>query len=548
MLGRFPRIVGAAVAILLCVAWFFHGGSQTHLNVLDQSHAPHAPDAAANGQDQTDEPWRHYADIVSTTASEKSYPPAPTGDPVIGRKSPYAYVFYATSDDFACSALVNAKRIIDFHTPHPLYVFLTENVREEYKKEFSNLNVTVIVQQPPAHPNPTVGDGFTRKEKSLLKLNAFRMHQINPSIRRVLFLDANQFVYHSLDTLFELPDVDVAAPRAYWKGNDKIATSLMVISVSDRVWLTVEDAMKNLKLREFDFDLVNNLFGATAMILPGQYAVPDAHWVDWELPQWFRPEGGVNEGGMLKEYSKARLDDLWQAINVNIKSDAQVSPSASEAPPQPSQSAAFVPPGLQKRDEPKEEAKEDDLGEILTPEAVQKEEEAAKAEGYAAVGEPTETKDELEYHGEKISDSTPEQKDKPVSPTETDPDKETEQETQSKEVAQKVKTAAPKPTPSPKPLHPPPWPYKPDDHPLRDILNQLHYKVFVLHFGALMYPWEKHVNGLKEDQPMVHPAMYEQFRHWRESAQKTCPRVKRPRRDPKEGEDEWEWWRPVNDV
>jgi hypothetical protein len=546
MSGRFPRIVGAAVAILLCVAWFFHGGSQSHLNVLNQHHAPQAPENA-NSAAQADEPWRHYADAVSTTTAEGIYAPAPTGNPVLGRKSPYAYVLYATSDNFACSALVNAKRIIDFHTPHPLYIFLTENVREEYKKEFQNLNVTVIVQEPPVHPKPTVGEGDDRKERSLMKLNAFRMHQIDQNIKRVLFLDADQFIYHSLDTLFELPDVDVAAPRAYWKGTDKISSTLMLISVNERVWLTVEDAMKNLKLQEYDYDLVNNLFGTTALILPGQYAVPDTHWLDWDLPRWYRPEGGVAEGGMIREYSKARLEDLWQAINVNVKSDAQVQ-SVTEASPQPSQPSGFVPPGLQKREEP---AEADDLGEILTPEEVQKEKDAAKAEGYTVVEGATPDKEEKPAE-EKPKSETSAPKDEPPS----------QADVQAKEVAEKLRTIEPakpaektaektadaKATPTPKPLHPPPWPHKPEDHPMRDILNQLHYKVFVLHYGAVGFPWEKHVNGLKQEKPNVHPAMYEQYRHWRENAQLVCPRIKRQRTDPAPGEDEWEWWRPVNDV
>ena len=79
-------------------------------------------------------------------------------------------------------------------------------------------------------------------------------------------------------------------------------------------------------------------------------------------------------------------------------------------------------------------------------------------------------------------------------------------------------------------------------------MNELHHKVFVLKYGALMFPWEKHVDGLKQEHPNVHPAVYEQFRHWRENAQNVCPRVKRQRKDPNEGENEWEWWRPVNDV
>jgi len=105
-------------------------------------------------------------------------------------------------------------------------------------------------------------------------------------------------------------------------------------------------------------------------------------------------------------------------------------------------------------------------------------------------------------------------------------------------------SSAKKPTKSDRP----PWPYKPEDHPNRDLLHQLYMRLQVLHYGALWHPWEKNLNMFKEEKPKVHPVMYEQMQIWRHYASLHCPKVKRLRKDPKEGEDKYEYWKPVFNV
>jgi hypothetical protein len=93
-----------------------------------------------------------------------------------------------------------------------------------------------------------------------------------------------------------------------------------------------------------------------------------------------------------------------------------------------------------------------------------------------------------------------------------------------------------------------PAPYAADTHPARQPLYHVHDAVQVLHYGAVAKPWAKHIGGLKDMQIEFHPVLYEQFKHWRESAQKMCPDVKRLRKNRQEGEDEWETWHPVGNV
>jgi len=378
MISRFPKIIAVAVFALLCLTWLFRGqtGSsyyESHARIQHLAERPQRPFAAAP---ESDTGRVHYADTPEPVnedepASTSSFVPAPTTNPIFQRKTPYAYVFYATSDEYACSALVNMERLRGFHTPHKIYALVTDKVAREYTQAMEDLNVTVSVTPPPQHPHSRAN----LKEESLLKLLAFKMHHIDRDLRRVIVLDADQFIYHPLDSLFALPSTDLAAPRAYWKGNHQISTNVMVISLSDRVWTMVEQGIQKLKENWYEAELVQYLFEETVLMLPGQYAMIDQHFIDWDLPKWYRPEGDLHREGSIAKYSQAQLEDLWTALEVN----AAKNPTISE--PQQSQGKPEL-MKLKKRDTPKveDDLKEEDLGEVLTEEQVKKEKEAHEQE------------------------------------------------------------------------------------------------------------------------------------------------------------------------
>jgi hypothetical protein len=356
MFTRFPRIVSAVLFSLLLLVWLYNSeSSNLHRKVQFQitDHVPVTPDANPDQEQPI-----HLADRPdSFTAPPEPNVPVPTNSPVLSRISPYGYVFYATSDEYACSALIGLKRLREFRTHNRLYALLTDNVAKGYKEEMESINVTVSIHKPPAHPRPRSHHAENRMENTLMKLYAFRMHQLDATLRRVLVLDADTYIYKSLDTVFHLPDVDVAAPRAYWKGRDVLSSAFMLITLSDRLWRDIEGGIKTLAAGEYDQDLINNLFGSTAMVLPGQYLVPDKHWAYWDIPAWFRPEGSIFGNGMVSEYSKAKLDELWRVININV----------GAAPDEPA-NANKQKRSLVKREQGEKPGTEDDLGEILTPE------------------------------------------------------------------------------------------------------------------------------------------------------------------------------------
>jgi alpha-N-acetylglucosamine transferase len=121
------------------------------------------------------------------------------------------------------------------------------------------LKVAITVEQPPALHPAEPGGGYYNG--CLLKLLAFRMHQIDSNLKRVMVLDADQLILRSLDSLFKLPGVDLAAPRAYWNGKDALASTLMVIKPTNRLWDLVSENMRNITVGMFDMDLIKSASG-----------------------------------------------------------------------------------------------------------------------------------------------------------------------------------------------------------------------------------------------------------------------------------------------
>jgi len=131
--------------------------------------------------------------------------------------SPYAYVFYATQDTYACSVLVNIHQLQDTHkTPYRIFVLITKDISANYISALSSTGATLSLQIPPALREGTEGNVYYKD--CLLKLFGFKMHHIDPSLEKVIVLDSDQLIVKPLDHLFHMDDLDVdlAAPRAYW--------------------------------------------------------------------------------------------------------------------------------------------------------------------------------------------------------------------------------------------------------------------------------------------------------------------------------------------
>ncbi|KAF2148100.1 glycosyltransferase family 8 protein, partial [Myriangium duriaei CBS 260.36] len=233
----------------------------------------------------------------------------------------FAYVFYATDDAYACSALVNIDRLQKRGVKYPIYALVTDTLSQNYVAALRSKNVFISPQKAPPLP-----PGSNKYYKDcLVKLLAFKMYQINPHLKRVIIMDSDQLVYKNVDHLFDgLPAVDLAAPRAYWLSKEIISSTFMVISPSERVWRIVEKAMANIPVGKYDMDVVNDLFGDKVLMLPGEYVTINSLWKQWKVPAWFRDvDPNSSEPSELDDLRPARIRDKYEEMKqIDVESSA----------------------------------------------------------------------------------------------------------------------------------------------------------------------------------------------------------------------------------
>jgi len=210
-----------------------------------------------------------------------------TGVPQSRLPQNHAYVFYATENPYACSALVNAHRLrTRLASKIPIIFLVGPGVDDTAIAAFktSNIGITVVLDDAP----PLPADSMEYYSEVLLKLRAFRLHQVNPALERIVVMDSDQLVRKNLDHLFSLPAADVAAPLLYWGGGMGVTTALMVASLSDELWGIVDGAMHHMRNGEYDMDLINKVLQKRLMVLPGRYCTLNSHWEARDTPGWFK--------------------------------------------------------------------------------------------------------------------------------------------------------------------------------------------------------------------------------------------------------------------
>ena len=429
-------------------------------------------------------------------------------------------MFYATEESYACSVLINIDRLRNlFNTRHRIIVVVKPSLPSEYLKAFTAQNATVIPYDP-----PPIREQYAYYTDVLLKLVSFRLHQYIPSLKRIVVLDSDQLILQSLDNLFLLPEVDVAAPRMYW-GSDaaQLTSALMVISLSDRLWDTVKKAMDEVDGYRFDMDIINDLFRHKALVLPGDYCTLNSLWETNELPNWWqgiepprdpdwkptttpptpRPAKTSfskhktknqtiddEDSGSIREGEKQAVDDKKSGL---IKRETTLDTELSnESAPQSPISGGPQRFGdnqdtLDKDVAETRVATEDDLkvsASDSTPLFADVEDKAYKDVPNSA----SPNKDIVELSVPRIPTLSPEEEYKAY--------KDALWNEEMRERAPRVK----------------------------EILDRIYQEdVKVLHYTAFGKPWTSMVRAVKEGRPYAHHLLAEQMATWREKAREMCP-------------------------
>jgi alpha-N-acetylglucosamine transferase len=421
--------------------------------------------------------------ITGTLTSTPTNPRSPSQAAAI--QPPYAYVFYATDIHYACSALVNVQRLLDLRTMHHIHLLVSPTVDAHYLRAFEALSVTVTIREPLKLPGGS-RDGYY--DDCLLKLEAFRMHEIDPYLKRVIVLDADQLVTKSLDSLFELPSADLATPRAYWLGSSTISSTLMVIEPSSSLWSKVETGIASLKPHEYDMDLVNQLFNGTVLMLPGSYVTLNSHWEDWNLPGWFR-----DVDAEVETIDDVRKRMQMEKLGFALKAVAKV--------PMKDGSTFLIGSNVESKRQ------------LVDVPAIESFDPLADARA-------TETESGIDASIEAISHVretlvvpkwTHQSAMSPTGPVYDDAWERDADQIAAQVAEAEAKAAEARLPPGAK------------RESLVDPLNRLYRAAYVLHFTAVGKPWQWRVEDVEKHYPSAHPVLYQQIKAWRDDALKVCP-------------------------
>ncbi|EAQ83433.1 hypothetical protein CHGG_09837 [Chaetomium globosum CBS 148.51] len=219
--------------------------------------------------------------------------------------SQFAYTQYVTNSQYLCNSVMLLERLqnvgsrADRVIMYPSYMLdqnaasispdgrLLIKARDEYGAKL----VPIQVQSRRG--------GDTTWAESFTKLLAFNQTQY----KRVLSLDSDSVVLQSMDELFLLPSCPIAMPRAYWLYPDTkiLSSQLVLVEPSEREFSRVMAKVDVAGRDDYDMEIVNYLYGDTALVLPhrrisaGESEVWDPvavfneakflHFSDWPVPK-----------------------------------------------------------------------------------------------------------------------------------------------------------------------------------------------------------------------------------------------------------------------
>lgn len=196
--------------------------------------------------------------------------------------NPYAYVFYATNDNYAISILILLQHLEKIGLPENcdiIVIYLDRHVSENILQKMRNHNIKLYkIEKIP----------LCRSEYfkyCLVKLKVFTLI----AYKRVLYMDADSIPIQNMSELFHLDfNKKIAAPLCWWEKDpfhgDKITSLLLLVKPSMDLWKRIEKYFPVLQEKNiYDMDIINQEFlyhSKDLCILPPVYGCLNSEWED----------------------------------------------------------------------------------------------------------------------------------------------------------------------------------------------------------------------------------------------------------------------------
>ncbi|KKA30092.1 hypothetical protein TD95_005321 [Thielaviopsis punctulata] len=255
-------------------------------------------------------------------------PPAPlTAD-----WSRFAYAQYVTNTAYLCNSVMffealqrhdsKAQRVMMY--PRTMMApdatdangnydaGLLIKARDEYGVKLSPIDV-----QHKVTSDTTWADSYT-------KLLVFNQTQY----ARVLSVDSDSLLMHHMDELFFTPAAPIAMPRAYWlyPKQKVLSSQLMLVTPSAAEFQRVQRAIQQVANNEYDMEIVNTLYGDSAVVLPHRAydmlsaefrATDHAKYLGSADEKW-DPVAAYNEAKMV-HFSDWPVPKPWRLVSPEMR-------------------------------------------------------------------------------------------------------------------------------------------------------------------------------------------------------------------------------------
>jgi hypothetical protein len=274
-------MVCLVVAVIFSNAILFQRMEQTSLRTNNESMKRLANLKNADEESISRLPLLNYSTNSTVLVANETSVDAITTFQLATNKTRFAYAFYASDYNYACSVLVNIAQLYAVGKHKSIDIVLmtmkTKPLPLWVTAKAAELNVTVV--KVDAMPPPSGHSGYYKDVMG--KMEVFSLVQYD----RVVFLDADTIILKNLDHLFLLPETEIACPRAYWVGQPFVTTLMMVVQPSletrkrlHETYYTMNAGVLRPKTKLYDMDMVNKEWKETMMVLPGIYGALNSHW------------------------------------------------------------------------------------------------------------------------------------------------------------------------------------------------------------------------------------------------------------------------------
>jgi alpha-N-acetylglucosamine transferase len=171
---------------------------------------------------------------VEILSSQATYNDRSDGKHTVGRYA-YAYVFYASNDAYACSALVNVARLLRTLPEDVDLVMIAFDSVSLLIRDVAAQRLGVLVYNTSSfgeeyNMGSPIGGDKGKYRHCFLKFLAFLLPN---TYRRPIVLDSDSLVLWAPNHLFHLPDeLPLAIPSAYWLRPHFVSVTNWLMSVS----------------------------------------------------------------------------------------------------------------------------------------------------------------------------------------------------------------------------------------------------------------------------------------------------------------------------